>query len=530
MPQVPLKDLMNAAHDGKLGLPEFQRDFVWKPASVIKLISSLFNEYPIGGLLLMEDEGIYQSRALDGAPEMQQGLSGCNLVLDGQQRLTSCYRAFYGTLTRKVKAAGRYYVDYREYLADPQRSGSALEELIRFEKAAKVERHYPTTSAEQTAGLFPLDIIFREQRGTDYSQWLSGFSFSEAKGDKRKYDELSQAQASFLRKFIHPIISYQVQCEEIKKGTSPDVICTVFETINTTGKKLTVFDLLVARCYRGQVRLRDMLTDAINANCRIHHFDPQGEDLCDVALPRIIGLLELGSCKRGDLLSLDASSIQKRWNEAVTALEAALEVLVTRFGAFNLRFVPLVDMVAPMAVILNSKQFKDAGRRGHSLLGKWYWRSVFSQYFGTSGDTKAARTVREWLGDKEKAGWLAVEQNEPESVKLFSLPKNLLQDVARQDDAIYRGIMSMLLAREVKDFRSPHPPLTEKLVSEVEDHHIFPQKYLGPSGIKGEEANQIANRTPILNTTNRRIQNNAPRQYLNDSGTCLAPSGEYGSR
>jgi hypothetical protein len=168
------------------------------------------------------------------------------------------------------------------------------------------------------------------------------------------------------------------------------------------------------------VRLRDLLTDAINSNPHIRHFDPQGEDLCNIALPRIIGLLELGSCKRGDLLSLDASIIQKRWNEAVVSLEMALDVLVTRFGAFNLRFIPLVDMVAPMAVILNSKQFKEAGRKGHSLLAKWYWRSVFSQYFGTSGDTKAARTVREWLGDKDKAGWIEVEQNEPESVKLLS--------------------------------------------------------------------------------------------------------------
>jgi hypothetical protein len=220
MPEVLLKDLMNDAHAGKLGLPEFQRDFVWKPASVIKLISSLFNKYPIGGLLLMEDEGIYESRPLDGAPEIQSQSSGCNLVLDGQQRLTSCYRAFYGTLSGK--AAGRYYVNYREYLTDPHRSGSALEELIRFEKAAKVKRHYATTSDEQSAGLFPLDIIFREQRGTDYSQWLSGFSFSEAKGNKGKYDKLAQAQGLFIRTFVEPITSYHVQYEQISKGTAPE--------------------------------------------------------------------------------------------------------------------------------------------------------------------------------------------------------------------------------------------------------------------------------------------------------------------
>jgi uncharacterized protein with ParB-like and HNH nuclease domain len=66
MPSELLKHLMEQARDVRLVLPDFQRDFVWKPIDVIKLLSSLLNGYPIGGLLVMENPGVYGQRALDG--------------------------------------------------------------------------------------------------------------------------------------------------------------------------------------------------------------------------------------------------------------------------------------------------------------------------------------------------------------------------------------------------------------------------------------------------------------------------------
>jgi len=53
----------------------------------------------------------------------------------------------------------------------------------------------------------------------------------KAVADKAKYDRLSQLQSDFIRRFIEKITGYQVHYEEIKKGTSSDVICTVFYPI-----------------------------------------------------------------------------------------------------------------------------------------------------------------------------------------------------------------------------------------------------------------------------------------------------------
>jgi uncharacterized protein with ParB-like and HNH nuclease domain len=115
MPSELLKDLLEQADQNRLVLPDFQRDFVWKPADVTKLLASLMNGYPIGGLLFMESPGKYGRRPLDGVVTgNSQDLNGDQrLILDGQQRLTSCYRAFFGGVAVE-RNPGRYYFDYGE--------------------------------------------------------------------------------------------------------------------------------------------------------------------------------------------------------------------------------------------------------------------------------------------------------------------------------------------------------------------------------------------------------------------------------
>ena len=267
---------------------------------------------------------------------------------------------------------------------------------------------------EQARGLFPLDIILQAPRGTDYSKWLSDFTFAQAAGDKAKFDNLSQLQSDFIRRFIEKITSYQVHYEEIKKETSSDVICTVFETINTTGKRLTVFDLLVARCFPQGMNLRDMLEAALD-HASIRRFDATGEGLASTALPRIIALKDKESARRADLLELDPATVKKYWPYAVDALEQALELLSRRYGCCGEQFIPLVDMVAPMAVIIASEKFKHTHEH-LARLDRWYWRSVFSQYYVSSTETKIQRTVRQWIGED---GWLEKPENEPESVRDF---------------------------------------------------------------------------------------------------------------
>jgi hypothetical protein len=78
--------------------------------------------------------GIYGHRPLDGVT-IKDGPDYPNidtrLILDGQQRLTSCCRAFFGGLNVE-HFPGRYYLNYPKYLSNPDLTNSEVEELVQF--------------------------------------------------------------------------------------------------------------------------------------------------------------------------------------------------------------------------------------------------------------------------------------------------------------------------------------------------------------------------------------------------------------
>ena len=115
-----LKDLLREIHSRTMVLPDFQRDFVWEPGATQELIVSIAYNYPAGSLLRVRDtHRVFAARDFEGAPSLD-GQKYTFLVLDGQQRLTSLYQAFYGV------GEHRYYLNLRKLL-----NGDDFEEAIR---------------------------------------------------------------------------------------------------------------------------------------------------------------------------------------------------------------------------------------------------------------------------------------------------------------------------------------------------------------------------------------------------------------
>lgn len=87
-----LSTLLDEIDSGVVLLPEFQRGYVWNRDQVRGLMRSLYREYPVGGLLVWEttSEDITVRGASSGGGTRQ-------LLLDGQQRVTSLYGVVRGT-------------------------------------------------------------------------------------------------------------------------------------------------------------------------------------------------------------------------------------------------------------------------------------------------------------------------------------------------------------------------------------------------------------------------------------------------
>lgn len=71
-----------------LVLPQFQREFVWSKDQSKQLFVSLFHEYPIGALLFWKTD---KPPALKNINEQPEKIGTLEVILDGQQRLTTLY-------------------------------------------------------------------------------------------------------------------------------------------------------------------------------------------------------------------------------------------------------------------------------------------------------------------------------------------------------------------------------------------------------------------------------------------------------
>ena len=86
-----IDSLLSMFDDGRLLLPEIQRDFVWKRPSIELLVDSLYQRLPIGFMLVWKPGTAVAAKPVHGRrlrliPQVQERYG---YLLDGQQRLTA---------------------------------------------------------------------------------------------------------------------------------------------------------------------------------------------------------------------------------------------------------------------------------------------------------------------------------------------------------------------------------------------------------------------------------------------------------
>ena len=98
---IPSKvgDLLNDVKNGKIGLPDLQRPFVWQDNKVRDLLDSMLKGYPIGYIMLWSSPEDYDNSGHIGKNDKIYDQPD-DLVIDGQQRLTALLAALYGVKIR----------------------------------------------------------------------------------------------------------------------------------------------------------------------------------------------------------------------------------------------------------------------------------------------------------------------------------------------------------------------------------------------------------------------------------------------
>lgn len=91
-----ITDLMKSIDNGTTQLPDFQRGWVWDDNRIRALIASITNSFPVGAAMFLEYGNAnirFKYRVIESSPA--KDIAPSELILDGQQRLTSIYSSLY---------------------------------------------------------------------------------------------------------------------------------------------------------------------------------------------------------------------------------------------------------------------------------------------------------------------------------------------------------------------------------------------------------------------------------------------------
>lgn len=507
-----LRELLRLARDGGFTIPVFQREFVWKEAQVKLLVDSVSRNFPIGSLLVLAESSEMKLEArpitavlraednpdLEGeaTPPSDATKQDCYYVLDGQQRLTSLVRVFLDASQEKS-----YYVDLKRLIEQFKENGSHL-----WKRSASdlpwvraLTRKEPNPERRQRNRYLCSKVILEAEKCQIFVQEY----FEDSPDFEGRYDRTGRRKAAAaVNGIFETIRNYQVPIVVIDRESPLEAICRVFETINSTGTRLTTFDLAVARFFP-EPKLRTLWDGALREHDILRRFDVDGE--------RLLQVLALWSAPAGDsyveatravVFALDKQFIASHWDRAAACLAEAYE-WADDHGASPKQAAPNEGILVALAAFLGKidRAWRQQTVGFSTVLEKWYFAKLLQ------AGAWQATNYRVGIDFKSLLGWM--EKGQPPAVRNVLLDESALIDI-RPSDLRYKTLHALLAMRVRSDLRTGHPLKPE----DVEDHHLFPASLTKKHEIPRRRLDSICNRLLVSADTNRHLGDKPPEEYM----------------
>jgi hypothetical protein len=521
-----LKQLILDIEDKKIFLPEFQRDFVWEISKTYDLFDSLVKDIFIGAIIYGIPSFDIAIREIDNRKKITKGKKrpaleiktitkeqieeinkvGGNfrLVLDGQQRSTSIYRALKGT-------------DEVWFIAKNE------DEVVNtsFENA-KLEELLEEITGEQDAERLSIklsDVWDIEINDYDEDEIKEKFFFQTSYYKTYFNDDGFDLKAEFkkyrnLRKKIADLFKSEKLLSFYLLDMNLEKFVVFFERSNTRGVQLNFIDILAAKLYTGNFNLKEKikLFQQLNPNY----------NLVPEIIVRSIAYIKSSpkEINRNYILtSLNADDFKEWWDKLCHWYKVTLDYLFQNSFIISQDWMPYENMVIPLMNFL-----KEIGGDYHTMnphqkkfINYWYWNSVFSlRYSGSSNERIIEDSNILIQIAKGKKINSASFFNKLSKIQILSAED--IYSFDKKANAVYKGVLN-LINFEKGGLLNWNNDAKLSLNSVLEDHHIFPKNYLQNTLISEADKDLIdcvANRTLIPKIQNIKISDQTPSEYLSE--------------
>lgn len=530
---IPSKvsDLLTDVKNGRIGLPDLQRPFVWKDNKVRELLDSMIKGYPIGYIMLWSSPLEYESVGHIGKNEKTYKQPD-DLVIDGQQRLTALLASMYGA---KIKDK-----DYNERNIN-----------ISYNPLTREFAVWTPAYEKNAEWISRICDVFKADEEHNVSKFRKNY-IKEVNETRIKSGqcELSDDDEELVENNINDLLNlsfYSLPTLKISSKASEEEVADIFVRVNSGGQKLNekdfietllaVFDNDVHKkidefCAQSRIpkdgtAYNHILTvDSVHlirmavgygfrrARLRYAYMLLRGKDLKTGEYSEEIRNQNLGIFKK----SLEVVTNLNNWHAFMNLFSGAGYLSGTLVASTN------AVVFCYVLYLIGRFDYNVPSVALQKIIKKWIFMSTITYFYTGSTETEVEKQfadLRNIGGSDEFVKYLdnVINTRFTDDYFMLTLP-NELNSSSPISPAWYGYIASLNVLNTPMLFSTT--PLAKHFVvgssgdkNSIDKHHIFPKNYLTKIGYtEDRDRNQIANFTYLDYATNIDISDNPPIDYV----------------
>ena len=530
---IPSKvgDLLNDVRNGRIGLPDLQRPFVWKDSKVRELLDSMMKGYPIGYIMLWSSPEDYENTSHIGTNDKIYKRPD-DLVIDGQQRLTALLAAMHG-----VSIKDKNYEDKRI--------------RISFNPLTREFAVWTLAYERNPEWISDISAAFEADQEHIISKFRKAYikTVNQAR-EKNNEPILTEDDEDTIEDNIKDLLDlgiYSLPTLKINAKADEEDVADIFVRVNSGGQNLTeknFIETLIA-VYDNDVHEK---IDKFCAESRIPNNGTSYNQILEVDPSHLIRMAVGVGFKRARLRyaymllrgkNLKTGKItQDVREENLKIFKESLDVVtnLNKWHAFMNIFATAGYLKGSFVASTNAVVFSYVlyliGKYDYNvpslelqkIIRKWIFMSTITLFYTGSTETEVEKQFAD-LRDVKTADEFVryldsiISNKFTDDYFTYSLPAELNSSSATSP-AWYGYIAAINVLGTPMLFSTA--PLSQYLVlgangnkNSVDKHHIFPKNYLEKIGFDNDrDRNQIANFTYLDYQTNIDISDAPPMEYV----------------
>lgn len=498
-----ISELLGKLEAGFYAVPEIQRYFVWRNSQIRDFVHSIYNWYPIGGIIIWKMSRSFLEKYRELMRPLAVGLPEGNMeymVIDGQQRLTSLLLIKKGSIRivrpsrvveRKVElffnpkegVGGRFELGRRDYVKHPDW----------FNVTDVLNAEYVSDVLEEKARVCGSDRITRD------------------KVLERGLEKLRDRLRNYDVTLIEAKLDYQDDPLDLFEKIS-----RIFVTVNSKGTRIRMPDLVLA-LVGARVRKDLWMPFRDRFNDILEELDGRGFKIGEAVLMRLYLAVATATTKFKDA---EKELDKKTSTELKESLEKTRQAIVDASEfLWKEAWIPTSDYLQShyLMVTIGYLLHKEIRSRDRIIsesfkkeLTKWLILASAEKRYTGRLETDLYEDVSTIANEKGVTGLL-------HNLRLKSLPSEVLE--GSYDEYHLTLLLTLYNRLRTRDWDLDQRP-TVKLIGELEKgelqiHHIFPKEILEKIG-KDQLVDEAANITILSDRANRKIGAKSPSDYLKE--------------